>query len=384
MPTQTNRLGGAACRGSSPPPPPLSSSRKAPPRRAARRAPSTNGNTDGNAVARAAVLRPPRPGRRRDDHRRALAVAPVQLGETGLELRRRSSLHRREPVARGPSPSHAGSRGRRRTGQSGRCSSTLGDGLVDVPHRDRHEVVARERHVAGQQLVEHDARASRCPSSDRPSARAPARARCSRSSRARSRLRDAVHVERAGDPEVGHLRLPVVVQQDVLRLDVAVHEAAVVREGQRVRDLERELDRLANASSGPRADSSFRFSPSTYSKTMNWRPSCSPRSMTVTMFGCGELRDRARLAAEALDVVLVPGVLLVQDLQRDGPLEQPIVRAIDVRHAARADELLELVAARDQLTDHGCSFAEKRRTRRRERRRALLPRPRAPRRAPRR
>ena len=32
--------------------------------------------------------------------------------------------------------------------------------------------------------------------------------------------------------------------------------------------------------------SCLRFSPSTYSKTMNWRPSASPRSMTVTMFGC--------------------------------------------------------------------------------------------------
>ena len=47
-----------------------------------------------------------------------------------------------------------------------------------------------------------------------------------------------------------------------------------------------------------------------------------------------ELRHRARLAAEALDVVLVPRVLLVQDLQRDGSLEQPVVRPEDVRHAA--------------------------------------------------
>ena len=78
--------------------------------------------------------------------------------------------------------------------------------------------------------------------------------------------------------------------------------------------------------------------------------------MTVTMFGCVELRDRARLAAEALDVVLVPRVLLVQDLERDGALEQPIVRAKHVRHPARADELLQLVAARDELTDHGLKF----------------------------
>ena len=35
-----------------------------------------------------------------------------------------------------------------------------------------------------------------------------------------------------------------------------------------------------------------------------------------------ELRDRARLAAEALDVLVVVAVVLVQDLQRDVPLEQ--------------------------------------------------------------
>ena len=34
-----------------------------------------------------------------------------------------------------------------------------------------------------------------------------------------------------------------------------------------------------------------------------------------------ELRDRARLVAEALDVLVVPGEALVEDLDRDTPLE---------------------------------------------------------------
>ena len=57
-----------------------------------------------------------------------------------------------------------------------------------------------------------------------------------------------------------------------------------------------------------------------------------------------ERRDRARLAAEPLDIVLVGGVLVVEDLQRDLAVEQPVVRAVDARHATGADELLELVA----------------------------------------
>ena len=65
-----------------------------------------------------------------------------------------------------------------------------------------------------------------------------------------------------------------------------------------------------------------------------------------------QLRDRARLAAEALDVVGVGRELRVEHLQRDVTLEQPVVRAVDARHTAGADELLELVAVRDQLPHH--------------------------------
>ena len=85
---------------------------------------------------------------------------------------------------------------------------------------------------------------------------------------------------------------------------------------------------------------------------MNCRPSASPRSITVTMFGCESFAADARLAAEALDVVVVARVVLVQDLDRDVALEQPVVRPVDARHAAGADELLELVPVRDHLADH--------------------------------
>ena len=65
-----------------------------------------------------------------------------------------------------------------------------------------------------------------------------------------------------------------------------------------------------------------------------------------------ELRDRARLAPEALDVLRVVAVVGVQHLQRDVPLEQLVVRLVDARHAARADELEHLVALGDHVTDH--------------------------------
>ena len=70
-----------------------------------------------------------------------------------------------------------------------------------------------------------------------------------------------------------------------------------------------------------------------------------------------KLRDGAGLAAEALDVIAVLAELLVQHLERNVPLEQAVVRPVDTRHPARADDFFELVAFRDQLADHELKFA---------------------------
>jgi hypothetical protein len=69
-----------------------------------------------------------------------------------------------------------------------------------------------------------------------------------------------------------------------------------------------------------------------------------------------ELGDRARLAAEALDVIGVRDELLMQHLERDVTLQQPVVRPIDARHAAGADELLQLVALSHQLPHHNAQL----------------------------
>ena len=66
-----------------------------------------------------------------------------------------------------------------------------------------------------------------------------------------------------------------------------------------------------------------------------------------------ELRDRASLALEPLHEFVVGVVLLVEHLQGHVPLEQRVTRLVDARHAAVADELLQLVAVRNGLTDHG-------------------------------
>ena len=75
--------------------------------------------------------------------------------------------------------------------------------------------------------------------------------------------------------------------------------------------------------------------------------------MTVTIPGWLSRRSGAGLTAEALDVLLVVRVAVVEDLERDHALQQPVVGAVDVRHPADPDELLELVTPSNDFADHG-------------------------------
>ena len=53
--------------------------------------------------------------------------------------------------------------------------------------------------------------------------------------------------------------------------------------------------------------------------------------------GVAELRDRARLAAEALELIGVSGDLAVHQLDRDRPLEHHVEGAVDGGHATAPD-----------------------------------------------
>ena len=65
-----------------------------------------------------------------------------------------------------------------------------------------------------------------------------------------------------------------------------------------------------------------------------------------------ELRHRTRLAPEAVDVALVVGEALVEDLDRNAAPELAVAGHVDARHASGAGQLFEFVPSGDQLTDH--------------------------------
>ena len=70
-----------------------------------------------------------------------------------------------------------------------------------------------------------------------------------------------------------------------------------------------------------------------------------------------ELGDRARLAAEALELVGVARDLAVHELDRDRALEHRVEGAVDRRHPAGADLGVEPVAAGEQGADGRASWA---------------------------
>ena len=143
-------------------------------------------------------------------------------------------------------------------------------------------------------------------------------------------------VERADDPEVGHLRAALVVQEHVLRLDVAVDEPLSVRECERAADLEAELEHPPDRQRAAALDELLQVLAVDELEDDELLPVLLAAVDHRDDVRMRELRDCARLAPEAVDVLLVLAVVLVQDLQRDVPLEQRVEGAVDGRHAARA------------------------------------------------
>ena len=226
-------------------------------------------------------------------------------------------------------------------------------GGVDVLHRHRDEVVARERHVAGEQLIDDDPeRVDVRGLGDLPSLRLLGRDVVAGSEhRARGGLA-LLRLERAGDPEVGHLRFALAVQQHVLGLDVAVDEALLVGEREPAGDLDRELERALHRQGADTADELLQI------LAGDELEDDERQAVMVSTVDHGddvlvrEAGDELRLAPEPVDDVLLGQQPLVEDLQRDVALEHAVVRAVHARHAAGPDELTQLVPIRDDVAGH--------------------------------
>src|SRR5262249_47209227 len=138
-------------------------------------------------------------------------------------------------------------------------------------------------------------------------------------------------------------------EEDVLRLDVAMNEPMLVGEREAVGDRERELDGAADRQAAGAHDQLLQV----LAVDVLEDDVLAPLVLAAVDDGddvrVGGPPDRARLAPEALDVLGVVDVALVEDLDRDAAVELDVAGAEDARHAAAAAELLELVAVGDHV-----------------------------------
>ncbi len=222
--------------------------------------------------------------------------------------------------------------------------------LRQVLHRDLDGRVAAERGRAGQQLVQHDA--ERVEVGALVDVR-PARLLGREVLRGADDRADLGHLARTGarDAEVRHLHAALAVDEHVVRLDVAMDDPVAVREAQRREDLPRVLDGDRNRRRPAGDDQLLQRAAVEVLHGDVVRPL---RLAAVVDRDDVRMRQRRcvlRLAAEALDELVVVRVAVVEDLDGDAAAQLLVLGEVDVGHAAGAELPHDLVATVEERAD---------------------------------
>ena len=138
-----------------------------------------------------------------------------------------------------------------------------------------------------------------------------------------------------------------------MRLDVAVDDPVAVREAERREDLARVIDRDAERRWAAGDEQLLERSPLDVLHRDVVRPL---RVAAVVDRDDARVREPGgvlRLAAEALDELLVARVPVVEDLDRDAPSELLVRGEIDVRHPTGAQLPDDQVAPVEERVDEG-------------------------------
>jgi hypothetical protein len=146
--------------------------------------------------------------------------------------------------------------------------------------------------------------------------------------------------------------LPLRVEQHVLGLDVAVHQALAVRRLQRPPDLDRVGDGLGDGQRPVAPDAVLQRLALDVLEHDERVPLVVAGVDDGNDVGVRHLGRGARLAAEPLELDAVLGDRGVHHLDGDRALQHLVEGAIDRRHPAGADLLFEPEAAVEEGADH--------------------------------
>ena len=153
-----------------------------------------------------------------------------------------------------------------------------------------------------------------------------------------------------GQSEVGDLHAAAVVEQDVLRLDVAVHHADAVRGGQAVQRLGQDAQRLAHREGALRVHLMTQVHAVDVLHDQIVQPVVLAGVVHLHDVGVGDGRGGLGLAPEPFDELLAVGALRqlgMHDLDGHRAI-QPLVRGlVDRGHAAFGDAADNTVSSLD-------------------------------------
>jgi len=151
-------------------------------------------------------------------------------------------------------------------------------------------------------------------------------------------------VVREGEAEVGEPRAARLVDEDVGRLDVAVHHPVLREVLERLAQGDEEPQRLALAHPAPLAQDLRQRRAVHELHGVPPAPAGLAHVDGRDDVRMSEPRGGARLALQALDDAAALRQVLVQDLERDLAVDGQLARAVDRARGPAPDDLLELVA----------------------------------------
>src|SRR5579875_3551573 len=147
-----------------------------------------------------------------------------------------------------------------------------------------------------------------------------------------------------GDPEVDNLDVAGIVDQDVLRFDVAMDESVQMRVVERGGNLSDDERGALDTKRALAIDQLFEVSPRDIFHHDVAGLAILSDIVDADDIRMGQSRGRLRLSLEPGQKVGISAELVAQNLDRYRPVEQQVVPSVDDRHATFADRLIETVA----------------------------------------